>query len=481
MRRTGARRFVFGALALALGLVLASCSIQAPDITLSGGSGGGGGTLSGGGGGGTLGGGGGTTLTGGGGGGSTGGGGGGGASESCLGRATDTGVTASEIKLGSTFALSGPVSNISAPIYNGVQAYFNEVNRAGGIFGRRINLIAKDDGWDAQKGRALIKQLVEQEKVFVLSVVPSSNGLDAAKTYLEQRRMPVYGTSGLIESQFRSPMQWPVGTGTRSAARIALIDAKMRGVRNAAIIWLDLLAGKEARDAFFAAIPSVMGVKPEDFITAERQVSLSEASFGPVWASIKSQTEDWQRRHGQQPTGIPDFVFLAIDPTNGDKALKAAQDINFRPRVGWGGGAPLFLSVLAQNEWARRTGLMAQTSYFPPLPEYASNAAVQAYRRTLEKYYSTNVDPLNPYLEGGYAGAALVVEILRRSGPCLTRERTIQVANGLTNFSAAGLTQPLSYSAQSHYGNTWGLILQVTPNGTWRVARDWLRDPAPGT
>jgi branched-chain amino acid transport system substrate-binding protein len=481
MTRTAPRKVRFGIIFVVLMLVGTACSIEAPDIILSGGSGTGGGPA----------------LP--------------GASvppgtqpgavpgaqpgsqpgtqpgaapnasdTSCTGQATATGITGTSIKVGGTFAASGPVSNISGPILKGVQAYFNETNAKGGINGRKINLVWKDDGWDAQKGKALIKELVEQDKVFLLTVVPSSNGLDASRSYLEQKGVPVFGTSGLIESQFRSDMQWPVGTGTRSASRIGLLDMKARNVTNGAIIWLDLLAGKEARDAFFDAIPDIFGKKAEDFVTAERQVSLSEASFGPVWASIKSNTSKWQSAHGQPATGIPDFVTLAIDPTNADKALKAAADIGFKPKIGWGGGAPLFLSVVAQNSHARATGLLAGTSYFPPLPEYSGHAAVQSYRQTLAKYYGSGIDSLNPYLEGGYAGAALTVEILRRAGSCLTRDKVIAAANSLSGYSAAGLTQPMSYSTKSHYGNIYGLIVQVQKNGTWKVARDWLKDPSPG-
>jgi ABC-type branched-subunit amino acid transport system substrate-binding protein len=177
----GARTAV---LSITMLLVASACSIQAPDVILSGGQGSGTGgttgittgtaaTTTGV-----------TTGTAGGTSGTAGGGTTGAAPNasdtSCVGKAPFTGVTASEIKLGSTFAASGPVSSISGPIFKGVQSYFNKVNAEGGIFGRRIKLVWYDDGWDAQKGKSFIKKLVEQDRVFVLSVVPSSNGLDAA-------------------------------------------------------------------------------------------------------------------------------------------------------------------------------------------------------------------------------------------------------------------------------------------------------------
>jgi branched-chain amino acid transport system substrate-binding protein len=404
------------------------------------------------------------------------------ADTSCKGKSTDVGVSGSTIKLGTTFAISGPVSNISGPIKKGVEAYFNEVNARGGINGRRIQLKYYDDGWDAQKGKGAIKNLVERDKVFVLTTVPSSNGLDAAKTYLESKQIPVFGTSGLIETQFRSPMQWPIGTSSRSASRIAIQDLRKRiGAKNVALVWLDLLAGAEARDAFRKEAAKV-GLK----IVADRRVGISEPDYGQVWADVKNQTRNAE---GGSPDGIPDYVGLLIDPSSALKALRAAQNLGFRPKKGWGGGAPLFLQLVLDNSsgYAADTGLYAGTSFIPALPEFSSIPAVAEYRKTVLKYFSS-VDLLNPYLEGGYAGAALTVEALRRAGSCLTRKKVIDIANSLTNYSAAGLTKPLTFSkygtGSSHYGNVFGLIVQATDKG-WKPVlvgpeSGWYRDLTPG-
>lgn len=478
MRRAGWRGartlIVFAALALMIG----ACSIQAPEVTLTGGGGNGGSLTTG-----TTGLTSGTTgLTTGTTGVTT------GTSTSisstdtsCVGKATYTGVTANEIKLGSTFAYSGPVSNISGPILKGVQSYFNKVNAAGGVFGRKITLTWYDDGWDAQKGRGYIKKLVEQDKVFLLTVNPSSNGLDAARSYLESVKVPVFGTTGLIESQFKTPMQWPVGTSTRSASRISLLDMKNRlGVDNMAIIWLDLLAGAEAEDSFKKSIPLVYpGRTEENFITASRRVSLSEADYASVWAAVQSDTRSWQSAHGKPATGRPDFVALALDPTNTIRAMEGARRAGFTPVKGWGGGQPLYLNLVASNSYAQQTGLIAGSSYYPP--QLASSIpAVADYVKTVQYYNGSSVDVTNPFLEGGYAGAALTVEILKRVGSCLTREKAIEVANSLTGYSPAGLTKPMNF-AKNHYGNFSYLFAQLRTDGQWEIKTpDWIVDPAPG-
>lgn len=496
MRRAGnrdsgsARRRV--ALALVLGLIGSACTIKGPQVVITGTGGGGGApALSNG-----------TPVPGstvGGtkfGGGKIGGGGGGEivADDSCAGKATDVGVTKDTIRLGSTFAISGPVSNISGPILKGVQAYLNEVNAQGGVNGRKVEFKFYDDGWDAQRGKSKIKQLVEQDKVFMLVSVPSSNGLDAATGYLDQKRVPVLGTSGLIETQFKAKMQWPIGTSTRSAARIGLTDATKRlKAKTFGIVWLDLLAGFEARDAIKKAMAEgFLGLNAKSLV-ADRRISISEPSFESVWNDVQKQARD-----NGVADGRPDFIVLAIDPTNAIKAMQAAERLGFRPKLGWGGAAPLFLDlVLRDAPYAVKTGMMAGTSFFPPVGNFVNQPAVKEYIRVVRKYFA-DVDLNNPYLEGGYAGAALAIDVLKKVGTCVTRDRVIKVADSLQNHAPAGLTNPMSFSPAGtnpgHYGNTYGLVVQAVPKGTagctraigcWNVipasgSDPFYQDPTPG-
>ena len=185
-------------------------------------------------------------------------------------------------------------------------------------------------------------------------------------------------------------------------------------------------------DAFYNGVKPVFGIDPKDFITAERRVGLSEADWGSVWAGIQSDTAGWQRNHHISPAdGKPDFVLFAIDPTNAISGLQAAQQKSFAPKKGWGGGQPLYLSLISQTGYARDTHLFAGSSYYPPAMA-ATIPAVKDYVSTVQRYYGSSVDVSNPFLEGGYAGAALTVEVLKRVGSCLTRDKAIAVANSLS-------------------------------------------------
>src|ERR671920_803785 len=93
--------------------------------------------------------------------GNEGGGGGGG------GGGTTTGVTDSEIHLGTSFPLSGPASAY-ATITKGEKAYFDWVNSKGGVNGRKIKYTVLDDGYEPPRAVTNARRLVTQEQVFAV-------------------------------------------------------------------------------------------------------------------------------------------------------------------------------------------------------------------------------------------------------------------------------------------------------------------------
>ena len=79
----------------------------------------------------------------------------------------DDGVTDTEIKIGNTNPYSGPASAYAA-IAKTIDTYFKVVNEAGGVNGRKIKFISLDDGYNPSKTVEMVRQLVEQDKIFAL-------------------------------------------------------------------------------------------------------------------------------------------------------------------------------------------------------------------------------------------------------------------------------------------------------------------------
>lgn len=370
------------------------------------------------------------------------------ASRNCRPQAVNQpGVTNTGIKLGSTFARSGPVANISGPIEQGVRAYLREVNEAGGICGRRLNLVGYDDGWNPQEGARLIRKLVEDDEVFFLSVVPSSLGLQAATEYLKEKGVPAVGTSGLLESQFKTPgIQWPVGASTGlSGVHVSVpFLVKERQITKFAGFYVnDLEVGQLAA----ATVEDEVNRNGVRLCAALQGRALSATDYSSGWATILNES---QRNCG----GPPEYVFFLLDPSG---IIRAAKQASWRPTKGWGGGPPAFLDLIPQQVGPglsdENTPYQAQSPYLPPIAPFLNVEGVQAYTKTVQKYYGSGVDLKNPFLEGGYCGAALTVEAIRQAGAAPTRAKITAALDNLTNWSCGGLTRPITYRNDSHYGN----------------------------
>jgi len=82
-------------------------------------------------------------------------------------RAED-GVTDAEIKVGMCNALTGPSAALGTGMKAGATAFFSKLNAAGGVNGRKINLLSYDDAYEPAKTAALTTKLIEEDKVFAL-------------------------------------------------------------------------------------------------------------------------------------------------------------------------------------------------------------------------------------------------------------------------------------------------------------------------
>ena len=105
-------------------------------------------------------------------------------------RADDTtGISATEIKIGSTTSLSGPVSALG--IQDRVQeAFFKMINEKGGVAGRQIKYIYYDDGFQPPKTVEQVRRLIESDEVAFLFNMLGTAPNSAAVTYINQKKVP---------------------------------------------------------------------------------------------------------------------------------------------------------------------------------------------------------------------------------------------------------------------------------------------------
>jgi len=110
--------------------------------------------------------------------------------EATSGSPDTTGVTATEVKWGTTFPLSGNPAAAYAPISYGMDAMFKYVNAQGGVYGRKLTLVIGDDHYSPADTVEVTRQLVEGDKIFGLIGNLGDATQLAVYKYLEEKGVP---------------------------------------------------------------------------------------------------------------------------------------------------------------------------------------------------------------------------------------------------------------------------------------------------
>ncbi len=104
--------------------------------------------------------------------------------------AEQQGVTDTEIVLGSHNDMSGPFAAFGAPSMQAAQMYFDEVNEAGGVHGRKIKLIVEDHGYQVPKAVQAANKLINRDKIFAMFMALGTPHNLAALKIQERKRIP---------------------------------------------------------------------------------------------------------------------------------------------------------------------------------------------------------------------------------------------------------------------------------------------------
>lgn len=117
-----------------------------------------------------------------------------------------TGVTDTEINIGSLLPITGVAAQWGVPYKDGLNAYFNYINAQGGIYGRKINLIVGDSQYTGPAGTEAARKLIDQDQVFAFLGNLGTQVESAVKQMIDERNIPDLNVlSGA--SEFINPVQ----------------------------------------------------------------------------------------------------------------------------------------------------------------------------------------------------------------------------------------------------------------------------------
>ena len=102
------------------------------------------------------------------------------------------------IRIGAFLAVTGPAAFLGDPEQKTLEMYIERLNAAGGVIGRKLQLVSYDSGGDAEKARTFTKRLVEQDKVDLIIGGTSTGETMAAVPLVEQAQIPFISLAGAV-------------------------------------------------------------------------------------------------------------------------------------------------------------------------------------------------------------------------------------------------------------------------------------------
>lgn len=340
--------------------------------------------------------------------------------------AAENGVTQTEILLGMSNAQSGPASALGINLKEGAVAYFNKVNAAGGVNGRKIKLVSYDDGYEPDRAAAMTRKLIEEDKVFALfgyvgtptstAVLPlaSKAGVPyiAPFTGAELLRNPVNKIVFNVRASYFDETEAMVERLTKDL-----------GIKKIGVFLQDDAYGNAGRSGVMRAL-----VKNGMALSGEGKYKRNTVEIDSAVDALKA--------------AAPEAIVMVGTYKACAAFVKKARAQGIKARF-------LNVSFVGTSDFIREAGADGEGVFITqvvPSPEDASIPLVKQYQDEMKAAGRTGNDYTS--LEG-YLDAVVMVEALRKAGADLTRASFITAFEGL-NTDVGGVK--VNYSRTSHQG-----------------------------
>jgi branched-chain amino acid transport system substrate-binding protein len=346
----------------------------------------------------------------------------------CVARA-ETGVTDREVLIGQFAAFSGPAGQLGQRMRAGIEAHFKAVNAAGGVNGRQLKLVVRDDGYEPEKSKVAVKALIEEDKVFALiGSVGTPTGL-AALPIFTAANVPMVGMFTGAEG-LRQPFNrnvFHVRASYFDEAERIVQHLTTLGVKKIAVFYQDDAYGKTVLDGVNRAL-------------ARRQ--LKTVATGTVERNSVDVAKSLSAILPANPEAIVQV-----------SAYKSCAAFIKQARAkGWGGQFfnVSFVGSQALADELGDAGNGVVISQVVPFPYGASTAVVREYQQRMKEAGQKELDFSS--LEG-FLTAKVFTEGLKRGGRSLTRESFISGLESMHEVNLGGFL--ISYGPNNHTGSSF--------------------------
>ncbi len=343
---------------------------------------------------------------------------------------------AQELVIGQVSSQTSPVTAMNAKgLYAGINVYFEYINAQGGINGRKLKLVNKDDQLAQGKMIEQTKEFVADKNVIALVAYQNTAGIT------ELAKSGVVGQSGIaLIAPFQGDRSivsaegfYPFRSGYPDEVAAMVKEAVFQQKKRVAIVYQSATFGP-------SMLKLALDLAKEQKLPIVAEIRIETAIADKVEASVKEGGVEIAKVN-------PDAVFLMIGGRAAPLTVKAIKDSTAQD-------AQIYaMSILPSLETFKAAGDKSRgivITQAVPFPYSATLPLVSQYQK-LMKQYAPNETISFTTLEGFIAGK-ITAEAIKRAGPNPTREKVIKALNAMGQYDLGGVYVDYSPKARNGWG-----------------------------
>ncbi|MTI70718.1 MAG: ABC transporter substrate-binding protein [Firmicutes bacterium] len=353
------------------------------------------------------------------------------------------GITEDTIKIGTIAVQSGVLSFIGTPYVAGMESYFNMINENGGVNGRKIELLKKDDEFKPDKAVAAVESLIYDDEVFAIVGQLGTPGVVAAQDIVKEKGIPsVYFGSGAVSLTKAGENFFPVQPNYvyegKLMSKYAFEEFKADKV---VVMYQNDDVGRDGLEGFKDGLKEL---DKSSMLPSEGEIAFgaSDTDFTVQIQKAKEQDPDLIIIYGLG--GATSGILKGMEGLGVNKPMLTTYsnaDASFLKMASK--GAPNVIENLNVMGWLEVNG-----ESLKPLNE------------AMKKYYPDV--PVNAYTMAGWVAGETFVAGVKKAGDNLTWDGYIKAMNNL-KFTE-GLAPEISYEPGVRQGVTKMAVSKVVKN-----------------
>ena len=367
-------------------------------------------------------------------------------------QAQQQGVSKDEILIGTIQDLSGPLAGFGKQARNGMLLRVDELNEQGSIHGRKLKLIAEDDGYDPKKAVLAAQKLVNQDKIFIMAGhLGTAQNMASLPVQISKNIVnlfPITAAREMYEPLHK--LKYSFAATYYDQIRLALPQLiKEKGAKKVCTIYQDDDFGIEVQRGAESALKAL-------------NMELAEKT------SFKRGATDFSSQVARMKAANCDLVVLGTIIRETIGTIGESRKTGFSPT--FLGSSAAYTDLIHKLGGKPMDGLYAtMTVQHPYLDESA-----QPIRFWAAKYKTKfNEDP-TVFSVYGYVIIDQFIQAAQKVGPNLTTDNFVKTMDSMSFAPDMFGSPPSSYTATKRLGNEKSRMSQIQ-DGKWKVVTDYLK------